>query len=359
MIECPNCNSLNDEENQFCGKCGTKLPEPKICPSCRFQSYENEYCTKCGTKLISKEEYDKTSNKIESLLKQARHFLDNNELNDAIKCFDEILNISQNDAQIVLALTKKARIYRDLGKYEKAIDCYDKRIEIDSSDNFAFLFKGDMLSNLGKYEEAIDCYDKSILIDQEYYSPYMSKGFSLLELNQFDYALKCFDKALRIENTPFNWRYIVGNLIKFNQFEKALDYCNSGLNLHPDDTGLNFEKAKLLCLTGNEIESKELISKYDLRESYLYYEVASYFNKIGEFHNALRYCAKSINLDSQYVPYLALMGMIYFNLKQNDLALNYFKKGLELSSDKEEFANSFSKDCREFIISNLLNDENE
>ena len=107
-----------------------------------------------------------------------------------------------------------------------------------------------------------------------------------------------------------------------------------------------------------KIESQELISNYSLRES-LFYEVAFYFNNIGEFHKALRYCAKSINLDSQYVPSLALMGVIYLNLKQNDLALNYFKKGLELSSDKEEFLNSFSKDCREFIISNLLNDENE
>ena len=359
MIKCPNCGSNWNTSEKFCGKCGTKLPEPKICPNCNYQSYKNEYCTKCGTKLISKEEYDKTSNKIESLLKQARHFLDNNELNDAIKCFDEILNISQNDAQIVLALTEKAKIYRGLGKYEKAIECYDKQIEIDSSDNFAFLFKGNMLSILGKYEEAIECYDKSILIDSEYHSPYMSKGFSLLELNKFDDAVKCFDKALRIENTPFNWHYIVGELIKFSQLEKAWDYCNRGLNLHRDNAILNSYKARLLCLTGNEIESKELISKYSIRESYLYYEVASYFNKIGEFHKALRYCAKSINLDSEHVPSLALMGVIYFNLKQNDLALNYFKKGLKLSSDKEKFANRFSKDCRDFIISNLFNDEND
>lgn len=54
MIKCPNCGSSQNTSEKFCGKWGTKLPEPKICPNCNYQSYENEYCTQCGSKLIPK-----------------------------------------------------------------------------------------------------------------------------------------------------------------------------------------------------------------------------------------------------------------------------------------------------------------
>lgn len=321
MVECPNCETLNDEENQFCGECGTKLPEPKICPSCNYQSYENKYCTKCGTKLVSKEEYDKTSNKIESLLKQARNFLDNNELNEAIKCFDEILNISQGDAQIVFALNEKAKIYWDLGKYE----------------------------------EAIECYDKCILIDPEEYFFYFHKGEILLELNNFDKALYCFDKAFKIKNDdPFYCDMIVNNLIRFSKFEEAMDYCNRGLNHHPEDISLNFNKAILLGLNNEFLKANDLILKYNLNGARIFNTVAHKFNLMGEFHKAKRFCSKSIDFDSQYYSSWLTMGEIYFNLEKYEESLKYFKKGFELSLvDKDEIINGLIKECQEFVKSNI------
>ena len=349
MIECPNCKNLNEEENQFCGKCGAKLPDAKYCPKGHYHSYNDDYCTKCGTKLVSKAEYEKLSRNVFSLLQKASDLEKNEKFDESLQCLDEILEIDPNNID---CLNFKRRIYENLGKYDEAIEYCDKRIKLDSNDNFAFLYKGKYLSELGKFDEAIECYDESLLINPNYYSPYIDKGFSLLELNRLDEALNCFDKALNINNDPFYWDYIVGKLIQFFKLEEALNYCNRGLNFHPNDISLNFNKAKLSCLTGNEMESDEIISKFGLRESRLFYEVARYFNAIDEFHKALRYCSKSIHLDSKDPYSLALMGNIYFNIKQYDLSLNYFKKALELSSNNEEYIN-LSKYCQEFIQSNL------
>ena len=55
MVKCPECGKNNKNDNLFCGNCGSKLPEPKICPSCEYESFDDQYCTRCGERLISKE----------------------------------------------------------------------------------------------------------------------------------------------------------------------------------------------------------------------------------------------------------------------------------------------------------------
>lgn len=59
MVYCPNCDYWNNDNNKFCGNCGTRLGESKnYCPYCdrTFSGGEN-FCTECGTKLIAKSEH--------------------------------------------------------------------------------------------------------------------------------------------------------------------------------------------------------------------------------------------------------------------------------------------------------------
>ena len=43
MIQCPNCGNLNYEESNFCRKCGVILPNLKICPECKYQSFIDNF----------------------------------------------------------------------------------------------------------------------------------------------------------------------------------------------------------------------------------------------------------------------------------------------------------------------------
>lgn len=352
MIECPNCKNLNDENNQFCGKCGTKLPDPKYCPRGHFHSFTDDFCTKCGEKLISKDDYEKIYKKVKSLRQKAKDFEDKKEYDEALQCYDEILKIRPDDG---LTITSKRRIYSMLGKFKEAIECCDKEIEIDPQDNFAYLFKGTYLHKLGKFEEAIKCFDKSILIDSNYHSPYIDKGISLLELDKFDDALYCFDKAFKIKNEdPFYFSLVVNNLYDFFKFEEALDYCNMGLSYHPDYNPLINKKAKLLCLICEDDNADVFISKNNLNGARIFYSVARKLNLMGDFYNAKFYCNKSIDLDSQFYHSWITRGEIYFNLEQYDESLEYFKKGLDLCpDDKENIINGFNKNCQDFVKSNL------
>ncbi len=54
--ECPNCKTINKEDNEFCPKCGTKKPVKEllsanwICPKCNTNNDgSSNFCVKCGT----------------------------------------------------------------------------------------------------------------------------------------------------------------------------------------------------------------------------------------------------------------------------------------------------------------------
>lgn len=59
MVYCPNCNSWNNDINNFCGNCGAKLEEPaNYCPDCDLSFRNNEnFCTVCGKKLVVKSKW--------------------------------------------------------------------------------------------------------------------------------------------------------------------------------------------------------------------------------------------------------------------------------------------------------------
>lgn len=56
-MKCPNCNRRYLNSYKFCPHCGTKRPEPKICPICEHEYFVRKACPKCRVKLVEKEEY--------------------------------------------------------------------------------------------------------------------------------------------------------------------------------------------------------------------------------------------------------------------------------------------------------------
>jgi hypothetical protein len=58
MKNCPNCNYENNDTNNFCTECGTKLETSPIrCPKCETElTNQSKFCHSCGTKLTEDSE---------------------------------------------------------------------------------------------------------------------------------------------------------------------------------------------------------------------------------------------------------------------------------------------------------------
>lgn len=69
MVDCPNCNRFYNDDFAYCPYCGTKKPEGKICPKCKFKSIEYSYCPHCGKKLIPIQHLKNNKHKKKNTLK--------------------------------------------------------------------------------------------------------------------------------------------------------------------------------------------------------------------------------------------------------------------------------------------------
>jgi tetratricopeptide (TPR) repeat protein len=107
----------------------------------------------CGTFALEGED------RISALLEQGQSMVKQNEWENALKCFNEVLALDPNHSE---ALVKKGAALEHLKKLNEAFDCYDQAIAVDDSMTIAYLHKGGLCSRLERFKEALECYEKAL-----------------------------------------------------------------------------------------------------------------------------------------------------------------------------------------------------
>jgi len=102
---------------------------------------------------------------IQTLLAQGQSMLRQNELEGAIRCFDELLALTPNHSE---ALVKKGAALERLQKLNEAFECYDLAIAADPSTTTAYLHKGGLCNRLERFKEALECFEKALQTHEEW-----------------------------------------------------------------------------------------------------------------------------------------------------------------------------------------------
>ena len=89
-------------------------------------------------------------------LAEGQKFLDTNEAQKALNCFEKFLAAQPQNPE---ALVKKASALEKLGRVDEALACCDRAIAADGARVTAYLHKGGLLNRLRRYEEALGCYE--------------------------------------------------------------------------------------------------------------------------------------------------------------------------------------------------------
>jgi len=97
--------------------------------------------------------------RITLLLGKGQSLLNLDQPEDAIQCFDEILDLDGNNTE---ALVKKGVALERMRKLPDAIACYDRAIAADSSMTIAYLYKGGVYNRMEKFSEALECYEQAL-----------------------------------------------------------------------------------------------------------------------------------------------------------------------------------------------------
>ena len=101
----------------------------------------------------------------------------------------------------IMMLLGKGQSFLNLDQAEEALGCFDQALEIKADHAEALVKRGTALERLNKLDEAIACYDRAIAADTSLTVAYLYKGGLFNRMERFDEALECYEQALRTQES--------------------------------------------------------------------------------------------------------------------------------------------------------------
>jgi tetratricopeptide (TPR) repeat protein len=102
--------------------------------------------------------------KSDDSIADGENFLDANEPQKALECFEKLLSAQPQNAE---ALVKKSSALEKLGRVDEALAFCDRAISADATLVTAHLHKGALLNKLGRHEESLKCYEQAMLVQDK------------------------------------------------------------------------------------------------------------------------------------------------------------------------------------------------
>ena len=266
----------------------------------------------CG--IILKEDPNDTF----CLEKKANSLLKINRKNEAFECYDQLVEITNNENLLVKVMDICKKFEIDISK------CCSKLLQINPNNEQANKEKGIYLTKAKKYSEAMNCFAnvKSDIDDIDYLmcraiSSQLTKNYS----SAADYYQRLFNKDINpdIENKKLLFNYFY-TLIKTRSFDLAKDTLKKLLRLLPLTSIFNFV---------NEIageEEKRQMRCFILKHLAINAELEKNYNKSIEYYDEALSCIHDnstikrikdiLDKNESYITINAKSKISFYNFKE-------------------------------------------
>jgi tetratricopeptide (TPR) repeat protein len=191
----------------------------------------------------------------------------------AIEYFDRVLEIDSTFAiaYYYKGLSYKKGTYADI--HPEVVSNFKKAIQLDTIQNFweAYFY-------LARLTQFIDTsfyklYDKAIFFNPNNSDIYFQRG-NYYYWKKMDYkkGVADYEKALQLDTKNVNALSGLGfyYYTQIKDLIKALDYFNRAVKLKPNDTGLLFNRAQILCKLDKKTKLKRDLKKLTELTEYSY-----------------------------------------------------------------------------------------
>ena len=143
-----------------------------------------------------------------------------NKLDEAIKYFNEGLEVDKNYAEIYSNL---GNVYRVKGEVITAENHFKKSIKLNNKLPETYNNLGNLYRSMRKHKEALPCYKKSFQINSNFYPAYYNYGVVCLSLGLFEEAKIHLKKSIKINPNFFEAHRILSKVLKYKPSEEHLD----------------------------------------------------------------------------------------------------------------------------------------
>ncbi|MBN1596981.1 MAG: tetratricopeptide repeat protein [Bacteroidales bacterium] len=241
---------------------------------------------------------------------------------DAIEAYDFAIAISPD---YVSAYFSKANTHVLQENYEEAIKTYEEIIFIEPDNAQVYTYIGECYEKLLNYKLAIHYYRKSIELDSAFGDAWFGMGMGFFHMDEYALSLKYFIHAKGIDpENPEYWFMLGEAYRKLNILEKSAESYNRAVELDPNDYEAWLSHADILFMEDNLTEAINILNK-----------------------------AYQYNKDISTINYN--LAVYYLYNKQDQLAYEYFEKGLSINyNEHSELLSRYPKTTDNKIISQLI-----
>ena len=183
----------------------------------------------------------------------------NKNFEQALKFFDEAVNLNQNDYQ---GYYGRGTTNLDLKNYQQAISEFNQAIKINPNYSSAYNNRGLTYKILKNYEQAISDYTQSIKLNPNAYVTYNNLGNICRILKNYDKAAENLNKCVQI-NPNYSLAYYNRGLVYYElkNYEKAVEDFSKYIQLEPDDYDGYRMRGKCYKALGKNAESEKDFAK--------------------------------------------------------------------------------------------------
>jgi len=242
-----------------------------------------------------------------------------------------------------VVLTNLASLYLETKNYQGALDIYDMMLSKNPADLKPLFYKADAYKKLGDYTNAIAEYKKVLKIQSDNIEA--KNGINSIVSNLSGEALTAYLKQDAL-NFPYDYDKqfnLAYELHKNKNYAEAIQYYKKAIALNPNMPEPYINIGQIYRLQNDPVHAdaaishglsnipnnKELLSmKNDIQTeeaANLYNSAVKYFNA-GDYKTALDNYLK-IKIQTPEVLYS--IASCYFELNNNEKAIEYFKRTLE------------------------------
>lgn len=207
--------------------------------------------------------------------------------------------------------TQNIEIYKNLGLCEinldnpiEAKEAFNKALEINPEDACSIFYLANCYCSTGEKDIAIENFKKVIQLRPEYTEAYKSLAMIYIEFSQINKAIELIEEALNNPNieADYSLYHLIATAYMIEKkYTKASVYLDKALELANENiTILNAQAVCYMNLEENEKVLPLLFKAYEInnKDSLTVYNIGVFYQKMGDFKNALKYFQISYELES-------------------------------------------------------------
>lgn len=237
---------------------------------------------------------------IQALTEEAEAFLGRSAHEDAVRCYQAVLDIEPRHA---VSMNNLAACLCQLGRYQEAEDYFRRAVKANANYVEAHSNLGALLRGLGRLAESENCLRRVLKAKPSHINTRVSLGLTLLSRGRSAESRGQFEKALRAAPTNTDALTGMGQVaVAAGDFSAAKEWFRRALERNPNLPRAWAALAQITTMTKDDrnwLERTEHIisaGQTPLDESSLRFATGKYYDDIGEFEQAFKSYMKANDL---------------------------------------------------------------